>query len=159
MLRPQEARALPLSKGAIVAVGDDGRIAYCSPAALALLGWSDRLIGRPFPAIIPGRLKAAHHDAFAKLSSSRRPLTASPQVQPVLAEDGREVLVQVAVVVYRRPDTSLFLCAALSMPDAPWPSLGAAHFELSTNGYSVVAPDQETLRVLPPQARHTWTSS
>ena len=148
MLRPEEALALPLTNGAVVALGDDGLIAYCNPAALALLGWSSNLQGKSLSAVVPQRLQDKHHDAFAHFSTVRHPTTTYPRIQPALGEDGKERNVQIAIVAYRRPDSSIFLCSALARPGAPWPSLEATHTELIAHGYTVIEPKGEVLRIV-----------
>ncbi len=135
MLRPQERDALQLATGAVVAVGDDGLIAFVSPAALELLGWDGTLLRKPLSVLVPGRLKEAHHASFRSFTTSLEPRHHYPAVQPALTMDGRERDVQIDVAVFRRPDTSLFFCSTMAPVGRSPPSLGPVHNRLVAHGY------------------------
>lgn len=135
MLRPEEAKALHVAEGAVVAVGDDGHIAFATPAALALLGWDTSLVGKTLQAIVPPRLRERHSKGFRTYVASRTPKLHYPAIEPALGMDGAEREVAIVVVGFRRPDGSLFMCSALGPPGGPPPTLGRTESELVESGY------------------------
>lgn len=139
MLRPAEAAALARASGAVVAVGDDGRIAFATPEALRLLGWSTNLVGEPLSALVPERLRDRHHHRYEHFVLSPRKELGYPKVQPARGEDGLEHPVQVDILAFQRPDSSLFLCSALAAADGEPPSLGLVHSDLAARGYRLLA--------------------
>jgi PAS domain S-box-containing protein len=74
-------------------VGDDhNRIVAASPAALALLGWDDDLLGQRLLVVIPHALREAHIAGFTRsVVSGRGELLGKPLALPALRRDGHEV--------------------------------------------------------------------
>lgn len=138
VLRDEEAAALQRATGALVAIGDDGCIAFANDDALWVLGWDHNLVGLPMSAIVPRRDRPRHSDAFTRFVASLHPSLSYPKAQRALAQDGTERDVQVAVHAYRRPDASLFLCGALALADEPPPDLEALGAVLRRHGYERV---------------------
>ncbi len=116
MLRPEDQGTFWASAGAIVTVGDDGLISFASPEACALLGWDDALIGQPLTTIIPERLKGAHRagfDRYVRTGESR--LQGSTVRVPARKRDGTEQDIDLTIRVFRRPDGTKLVSAALSV--------------------------------------------
>jgi PAS domain S-box-containing protein len=87
---------------AVVAADDVNRIMAASPAALALLGWDESLIGRRIGAIIPERLREAHIAGFTlHLLTGASAIVDREVTVPALRRDGTEV--QVVLLVQREP--------------------------------------------------------
>ncbi len=87
---------------AVLAADDVNRIMAASPAALALLGWDESLIGRRIGAIIPERLREAHIAGFTlHLLTGTSAIIDREVTVPALRRDGTEV--QVALLVQREP--------------------------------------------------------
>jgi PAS domain-containing protein len=149
MLRAAEEAALAKTGGAVVALGDDGLIAYANAHALRLLRWSRRLEGQRLSVLVPDRLKERHHDGFQRFVLARAERFPYPKVQPSVGEDGQEHSVTVQVLAYRRPDGSLFLCSTMARGGEPAPSLGRAHEHLDANGYRLLAGDPEAVHPRP----------
>lgn len=145
MLRPVEDDALARTGGAVVALGDDGLIAYANAHALRLLRWSHRLVGQRLGVLVPDRLKQRHRDSFQRFVVTRSRRFPYPKVQPAVGEDGQEHAVTVQVLAYRRPDGSLFLCSTMAREGEPAPSLGRVHGHLDANGYRLLAGDPEAV--------------
>jgi PAS domain S-box-containing protein len=109
-----ETAIVSSSGGAIVAVGDDGRIAFASSEACSLLGWPS-LVGQPLTAIIPQRLQGAHHAGFGRYVKTGESRLQGKTVRvPARHRDGTEVELDLTIRVFRRPDGSKLVSAALS---------------------------------------------
>jgi PAS domain S-box-containing protein len=92
--------ASPVSRAvaAVVAADDVNRIMAASPAALALLGWDESLIGRRIGAIIPERLREAHVAGFTlHLLTGASAIVDREVAVPALRRDGTEVPVLLLV--------------------------------------------------------------
>ena len=135
MLRPEEKTALQDADGALIAVGDDGFIAFATPAALALVGWDETLVGRPLQTIVPPRLRQRHAKGFRDYVVSRRPKLHYPAREPALGLDGKEREVEIVVAAFRRPDGSMFMCSALGPVGGPVPNVGHLESALRDVGY------------------------
>lgn len=74
-------------------VGDDhNRIVAASPAALALLGWSDDLVGQRLLVVIPHHLREAHIASFTRAAvSGEAPLLGQPLALAALTRSGEQV--------------------------------------------------------------------
>lgn len=102
------------SGGALVAVGDDGRIRFATREACDLLGWPD-LQGQPLTAIIPLRLQPSHHAGFGRyVSTGNSNLQGRTVRVPARRLDGSETDLDLTIRVFRRPDGSKLVTAALS---------------------------------------------
>lgn len=121
--------------GAILAVGDDGFIAFATPAALALVGWDDTLVGRPLQTIVPPRLRQRHAKGFRDYVVSRQAKLHYPAREPALGIDGKEREVEIVVVAFRRPDGSMFMCSALGPIGGPAPTVENLETALVDFGY------------------------
>jgi PAS domain S-box-containing protein len=87
---------------AVVAADDVNRIMAASPAALALLGWDESLVGRRIGAIIPERLREAHVAGFTlHLLTGASAIVDREVAVPALRRDGTEV--PVVLLVRREP--------------------------------------------------------
>jgi PAS domain S-box-containing protein len=140
MLRPEEAAALQTARHPVIAIGDDGLVGYASRSALALVGWSQALVGKPLSALIPERLMPHHKQAYHRFVVTRKQARYEARVQPALAEDGSERPVQVFVGGFRRNDGSLFVCATLAPPGLPGLDLGGIPDALRRYGYVPLNP-------------------
>lgn len=116
MALPDDEAALFRSVAdAIVAVGDDGRIAYASPEALALLRRGDGLVGQPLTALIPQRLHGRHLAGFGRYTRTGESRLHGQTVRvPALCGDGQERDLDLTIRVFRRPDGSRLVSAGLS---------------------------------------------
>lgn len=123
------------ARGAIVAVGDDGFIAFATPAALQLLGWDASLVGKPQQTIVPLRLRDRHRAGLKAFVVSRHHKLHYPAREPALCQDGSEREIDIVVIGFRRPDGSMFLCSTLGAPGGAAPSLGDVELNLSASGY------------------------
>lgn len=115
MLQADEGHLFSTSAGPVVAVNDQDIIEFANREALALLGWDASLIGKPLPAIIPSRLHPAHlrgFERYVKTGESR--LQGATVRVPALMRDGREKDVDLTIRVFRRPDGTKLVAAALS---------------------------------------------
>lgn len=138
MLREPEERALRAAHEPILAIGDDGHIAFANAAALALLGWDGSLVGQPMSAIIPPQLRAAQSQAYGRFTASRRARGRFPSVQPARGQDGADRPLLVDVLAFHRPDGGLFMCMSLAAPDGEAPGLAEFRIALSKAGYAKV---------------------
>ena len=139
MLRPPEQQVLDRSHGALVALGDDGRIGFATPEAQHLLRWPRSLAGQRLSAIVPPRLHKDFGASFGQFVVTRgrgRSTHGSLHRHPALCGDGSERPVQILVRGFRRPDGSIFLCAALGEDPGPTPDLEAVARGLAGHGYS-----------------------
>jgi PAS domain S-box-containing protein len=134
MIRHPEATALQSARGAFLALGDDGLVAYANPEALRLLGWDHNLIGKPLRAIVPEELRNRQSQAYEAFVVTRR-VTSYPKVQPAKGQDGSLRQVYVSVAAFERPDGSLFLCSALGEPRAGLPDVQGLARALAEAGY------------------------
>jgi len=83
---------------AVVAADDVNRIMAASPAALALLGWDESLVGQRIGAIIPERLREAHVAGFTlHLLTGASAIVDREVTVPALRRDGTEVPVVLLV--------------------------------------------------------------
>jgi len=118
MHRADETRLLyEVASGAVVAVDDDGLIGFATPSALELLGWDESLIGRPLTTVIPDRLLPRHLAGFARyVRTGVSNLQGSTVRVPARRRDGTEKDIDLTIRVFRRPDGSKLVSAALSEP-------------------------------------------
>ncbi|MEA3189779.1 MAG: phosphoserine phosphatase RsbU/P [Thermoplasmata archaeon] len=101
--------------GAIVAVDDHGRITFASTTAQRLLGWGPELMGQPLLSIIPGRLQARHSEGFGRYSKTGESRLMGHTVRvPAQRKDGSEKELDLTIRVFRRPDGTKLVAAALS---------------------------------------------
>lgn len=147
MIRQAEAKALQNAVGALLAIGDDGLIAFANPEALRLLGWDHNLIGQPLSALVPNELRPRQSAAYEAFVLTRR-ATSYPKVQPAKGQDGSPRHVYVSVAAFERPDGSLFLCSALGEPRAGLPEVQDLAQRLESAGYRRLS------NIPPPQAAH-----
>jgi PAS domain-containing protein len=141
VLRPAEEAALVKAFGAVVAIGDDGLVAYANARALRLLHWSRHLVGQRLSVLVPDRLKERQHRSFQGFVLARGRPFPYPKVLPAVGEDGQERPVLVQVLAFRRPDGSLFMCSSMAPEGEPAPPLASVHDELAANGYRLLAGD------------------
>jgi PAS domain S-box-containing protein len=116
MLRREETEAFAAFAGAVVAVGDDGLIQFASSGALQVLGWDASLVGRPLTTIIPERLQPEHRtgfDRYVRTGVSR--LQGRTVRVPARTQAGPEREVDLTIRVFRRPDGTKLVAAALSV--------------------------------------------
>ena len=103
------------TRGAIVAVGDNGAVEYASPAALDLLGWDASLIGRPLTSVIPDRLRPRHLEGFGRYVRTGESRLQGKTVRvPARRQDGTETDIDLTIRVFRRPDGTKLVSAGLS---------------------------------------------
>src|SRR5687767_1701501 len=99
--------------GAVVVVGDDGRIAFASREAGRLLGWGDDLVGQPLVTIIPERLRSRHAVGFQRyVVTGVSHLQGKTVRVPARKRDGSEVDLDLTIRVFRRPDGTKLVSAA-----------------------------------------------
>ena len=116
-----EVKLFDATGGALVAVDDDGRIRYATPEACHLLGWPS-LDGMPLTAIIPNRLRPSHQAGFGRyVKTGISNLQGKTVRVPALRQDKSEIDLDLTIRVFRRPDGSKLVTAALSKA-----ALGAA---------------------------------
>jgi PAS domain S-box-containing protein len=85
---------------AVVIADAAGRIAYLNPAATRLLGVApDDLVGGPLTAIIPERLRPAHHAGWQRFMHDRQPrlIGRGPVRVSALRHDGTEIEIDLAL--------------------------------------------------------------
>lgn len=93
-----DGESVRTATAAVVAADDVNRIVAASPAALALLGWDDDLVGRRIAAVIPERLREAHIAAFTMhLLTGETRIMGREVTVPALRRDGTEVTVMLEV--------------------------------------------------------------
>lgn len=110
-----EASLLRAYAGAVLTVGDDDRILFASPAALALLGWGPDLQGRTLTQIIPDRLQGRHLHGFERyVHTGESRLQGATVRVPARRRDGSEIELDLTIRVFRRPDGSKLVSAAMS---------------------------------------------
>ena len=126
---------------ALVAVGDDDRIAFASPEALALLRWDGSLVGQPLTAIIPARLQARHLQGFGRYTRTGESRLHGQTVRvPALCGDGTERDLDLTIRVFQRPDGSRLVSAGLSLAalGKPPPGLVVIEKALAKRLYELV---------------------
>jgi hypothetical protein len=115
MVRADEQGLFGGLPGAVVAVEDDGLISFASREALRLLKWDGALLGQPLVAIIPERLRHRHLRGFeAYVQTGLSHLQGGTVRVPALLGDGTECDLDLTIRVFRRPDGSKLVSAALS---------------------------------------------
>jgi PAS domain S-box-containing protein len=115
---------------ALVAVGDDDRVAYASPEALALLRWDASLVGQPLTAIIPPRLQDRHLEGFGRYTRTGESRLHGHTVRvPALCGDGQERDLDLTIRVFQRPDGSRLVSAGLSLAALGHPPPGLVVIE------------------------------
>jgi PAS domain S-box-containing protein len=120
-----EPELLDAIEGPLMAVGDDGLIAYANQDALDLLGWDLGLVGRPLFHIIPVRLRERHRAGFARyLHSGESRLQGGTVRVPALLYDGSEQMIDLTIRVYRRPDGTKLAVAGLLAAELGTPPPG-----------------------------------
>lgn len=83
---------------AVVAGDDANRILAASPAALALLGWDEDLVGQRLLAVIPRRFRDAHIASFTmQLLTGETSILGREITVPALRRDGTEVEIRLLV--------------------------------------------------------------
>lgn len=141
MLRPDERALLDASEGAVLTVEDDGLIAHANAEAMVLLGWDPTLLGKPLATIIPARLRARHWVGFQRyVRSGESRLQGSTVRLPALRQNGSEVEVDLTIRVFRRPDGSKMVSAALvrAPTGRPPPGLRVLEDALARRLYELV---------------------
>jgi hypothetical protein len=115
MVRADEEGVFGGLPGAVVAVEDDGLISFANAEALRLLQWDGALVGMPLTTIIPDRLQRRHlhgfHD-YVKTGVSH--LQGGTVRVPARLRDGTERDLDLTIRVFRRPDGTKLVAAALS---------------------------------------------
>jgi PAS domain S-box-containing protein len=113
-VRPDEVALLGSVPGAMVSVDDRGTITFATPEALQLLAWGPDLVGMPLTSIVPPRLRMRHKAGFARyVGSGQSNLQGSTVRVPAMRGDGAEVELDLTIRVFRRPDGSKLVSAAL----------------------------------------------
>jgi PAS domain S-box-containing protein len=111
---PDEVALLDSVPEAMVAVDDRGTITFATPEALRLLAWGPDLVGMPLVAIVPPRLRMRHKVGFARyVGSGESNLQGRTVRVPAMRGDGSEMDVDLTIRVFRRPDGSKLVSAAL----------------------------------------------
>jgi PAS domain S-box-containing protein len=84
-------------------IGDDhNRIVAASPAALALLGWTDELVGQRLLSVIPPEFREQHIAGFTRsVVTGGGDLLGQPLSVPALARDGEEI--PISLLLTRHP--------------------------------------------------------
>lgn len=117
MLADEERRILAGVEGAAIAVNDQGNIVHASPVSLAMLGWSESLVGRPLLDIIPARLQQRHLTGFHRYVDTGVSRLEGKAVRvPAMRFDGSKLEVDLTIRVFKRPDGSKLAVATLAQP-------------------------------------------
>lgn len=115
MLADEERRILAGVEGAAIAVNDQDIIVYASPVSLAMLGWSESLVGKSLLVIIPARLRPRHLGGFHRyVDTEVSRLEGKAVCVPAMRLDGSELEVDLTIRVFKRPDGSKLAVATLS---------------------------------------------
>lgn len=113
--RDGERNLLDSYPGAMVVVDDAGLVTFASPAACRLLGWDGTLVGQPLTSIIPPRMHGRHRAGFSRyVGTGHSSLQGKTVRVPALRRDGRELDVDLTIRVFRRPDGSKLVSAAMN---------------------------------------------
>ncbi|HVL88255.1 MAG TPA: PAS domain-containing protein [Candidatus Thermoplasmatota archaeon] len=104
---------------AFVAADDEGRIRFMSEPACRILGWAPgAALGRPLTDLMPERMRLRHLQGFARFRKTRQSrLLGRPVRVPALRSDGTEILVDVRIRLFRRPDGSHLVLAGVQEAD------------------------------------------
>jgi PAS domain S-box-containing protein len=130
LLSDDELQLFRSVRDALVAVGDDDRIAYASPEALALLRWDSTLVGHALTVIIPARLQPRHLQGFGRyVSSGESHLHGRTVRVPARCGDGEERDLDLTIRVFQRPDGSRLVSAGLSLAATGKPPAGLVVIE------------------------------
>jgi PAS domain S-box-containing protein len=115
MLDPEEVAELERLPSPLIASTRDGRIAYMNQAACDLLGWDPAdCVGQPLTLLMPARMHRAHLAGIQRyMRTHESRLLGRPVRVPALRKDGREVEVELLLRMFRRPDGSDLVVAAL----------------------------------------------
>jgi PAS domain S-box-containing protein len=115
VLQPDESVLFSTSAGAIVAVNDEDNIEFANREALDLLRWDQTLIGQSLTTIIPERMHAQHLKGFHRyVKTGESNLQGATVRVPARLRDGTENDVDLTIRVFRRPDGTKLVAAALS---------------------------------------------
>ncbi len=122
MLGTDESILLSNLPGAVLAVEDDGRIAFASAAARRLLGWEEPLEGVPMSALVPPDLRDRYRAVVEERTRAGAAPPAGSAVRvPALRRDGSERELDITLQVLRRRDGSPLVTASLKEA-APGPA-------------------------------------
>lgn len=142
MLPPAEAEVLERAGGAVVAAEATGRIAYFSTGAEAMFGRrAADVVGQPLTLLMPPRMHAAHRAGIQRyLRTHESRLLGRPVRVPALRADGTEFEVDLQLRMFRRPDGSDLIIAALqeARPGARPPDLLEIESGLQRRAYDLV---------------------
>jgi PAS domain S-box-containing protein len=102
--------------GNVVAVTQDNVILFASPEACQFLGWT-QLEGRPLVSIVPPYLRRRHVEGFRRYVESGESRLQGKAVRvPALTQEGKQVDVELAIRVFKRPDGTKLAVATLNKP-------------------------------------------
>ena len=113
MLEGEETRLLDEIGASLIATDERGRIAYLSPQAHALLGWTqEECEGRPLTMLMPARMRQRHEEGLRQYQSTHESRLLGRTVRvPALRKDGGEIEVNLTLRMFRRPDGSDLIVA------------------------------------------------
>lgn len=115
VLQGDESSLFSTAAGPVIAVNDKNIIEFASREALQLLGWDASLVGRALTTIIPDRLRAQHLHGFQRyVQTGESRLQGATVRVPARLRDGGERDVDLTIRIFRRPDGSKLVAAALS---------------------------------------------
>lgn len=130
MLSDDELELFRSVPDAVVAVGDDDRIAYASPRALELLRWDRSLVGHSLTILIPTRLQPRHLQGFGRyVATGESHLHGRTVRVPARCGDGAERDLDLTIRVFQRPDGSRLVSAGLSLAATGKPPAGLVVIE------------------------------
>ena len=133
MLPKEEAMLLDEVGLSLIATTPEGRIAYVSPKAAALLGWlPEECEGLGLPMLMPARMRQRHQEGFHRYQTTHQSRLMGKTVRvPALRKDGREIEIDLTLRMFRRPDGTELIVANLE-PAADSERVSQGVIELET---------------------------
>lgn len=143
MLPSDEGSLLDAVAEPVLASDATGRIAHANPAAADLFGWpAGALVGLPLTVLMPERMRDRHRAGIGRyLETHESRLFGQPVRVPALRRDGHEFEIELRLRLFRRPDGSdLILAAVRSVAEADRPAPGVLEMEtrLQRRAYQLV---------------------
>jgi len=120
MLSAEEAELLHVLPGPLIAAGAEGKILFMNPAAADLLGYEDprALVGRPLTDLMPARMVEQHRKGFQRyLRTGQSKLLGRRVRVPARTKTGEEKPIDLRIRMFRRPDGTDLIVAAMGMAD------------------------------------------
>lgn len=108
-----ESGVLSKAGAGIVAADDEGRIVFANPEAADVLGRT-LPVGFELVELVPERLRSRHYAGFERyVETGVSRLEGKPVRVPALTKSGEEVEIDLMIRVFKRPNGSRLVIAAL----------------------------------------------